>query len=106
VFHNVKIVGNGNIPHFLVEFKDLNVSNVMACINQKIIINLVGAVKPMKKQTYYALKQKKTNHVHTHSSVPIVKAITKRTPIYVHFGNTGSTMNSITKSTSRSVKIG
>ena len=92
--------------HFLVEFKDLNASNVMACINQKIIVNLVGAAKPMKKQTHYALKQKRVNHIHTHLSVPIVEVITRWTPIYVHFGNTGSTVNGTTKSISRSMKIG
>jgi len=91
---------------FLVEFKDPNVSNVTACINQKIIVNLVGAAKPTKKQTHCTLKQKKANHVHTYSSVPIVEVITRQTPIYVHFENTGSTVNSTTKSTSRSVKIG
>ena len=94
------------MPCFLVEFKDPNVSNVTAHINQKIIVNLVGAAKPTKKQTHCTLKQKKANHVHTHSSVPIVEAITRQTPIYVHFENTGSTVNGTTKSTSRSVKIG
>jgi len=89
---------------FLVEFKDLNVSNVMAHINQKIIVNLVSAAKPMKKQTHHVLKQKKANHVHTHSSVPIIEVITRWTPIYVRFGNTDSTMNGTTKSTSRSVE--
>jgi len=91
---------------FLVEFKDLNVLNVTACINQKIIVNLVGATKPMKKQMHCTLKQKKANCVHTHSSVPIVEVITRQTPIYVHFENTGSTVNGTTKSTLRSMKIG
>jgi len=92
--------------HFLVEFKDLNASNVMACINQKIIVNLVGAAKPMKKQTHHALKQKRVNYVHTHSSVPIIEVITRWTPIYVYLGNTGSTVNSTTKSILRFIKIG
>jgi len=93
------------MPCFLVEFKDPNISNVTARINQKIIVNLVGAVKPTKKQTYCTLKQKKVNCVHTHSSVLIVEVITRWTPIYVCFGNTGSTMNGTIKSTLRSVKI-
>jgi len=42
---------NPDIPHFLVEFKDPNASNVTASINQKIIINLVGIAKPMRKLT-------------------------------------------------------
>jgi len=94
------------MPYFLVEFKDPNVSNVMAYINQKIIVNLAGVVKPMKKQTHCTLKQKRANCVCTHSSVPIVKAINRQTLIYVCFGNTGSTMNGTTKSILRSVKIG
>ena len=94
------------MPCFLVEFKDPNTSNITAYINQKIIVNLVGTTKPTKKQTHCTLKLKKTNHVHTHSSVPIVKAITRQTPIYVCFGNTGSIMNSTTKSILRSMKIG
>ena len=60
----------------------------------------------MKKQTHYVLKQKKANCVHTHSSIPIVEAITRWTPIYVCFGNTDSTVNGIIKSTLKSMKIG
>jgi len=67
---------------------------------------LVGAAKPTKKQTHHTLKLKKMNHVCIHSSIPIVEVITRQTPIYVCFGNTGSTVNDTTKSISRSVKIG
>jgi len=93
------------MPYFLVKFKDLNTSNVTAHINQKIIINLVGTAKPTKKQTHHILKQKKANCISTHSGVPIVEVITRQTPIYICFGNTGSTMNGTTKSTLRSMKI-
>jgi len=77
VSHNVKTVGNGDMPLFLVEFRVPNVSNIMACTSPKIITNLVGVVKPMKKQTLHILKLKKVIHVHTHSSVQIVEAITR-----------------------------
>ena len=90
--------------HFLVEFKDLNASNVMACINQKIIVNLVGAAKPMKKPTHLASKLKKANYAHTSSSVLIAMAITRQILIYVHSGNIGSTENGTTKSILRSMK--
>ena len=57
---------NPDIPHFLVEFKNPNASNVTASINQKIIINLVGAAKLMKKQTYPHLEMKKGKpYLHT-----------------------------------------
>jgi len=104
VSHNVKTVGNGDIPLFLVEFRVLNVSNVMAHTSMKIIVNSVGVTKPIKKQTHHTLKLKKMNHVHTHSSVQIVEATTRQTPIYVHSGSIGSIMNGIRKSISRSMK--
>jgi len=78
----------------------------MAQISQKIIVNLVGAAKPTKKQTHCTLKLKKVNYVHTHSSVLIVEAITRWTPIYVPFGNTGSIMNGTIKILLRSMKTG
>ena len=94
------------MPHFLVEFKDPNTSNVMAHISQKIIVNSVDITKLTKKQTYHTLKLKKTNHVYIYSSVPIVKAITRWTPIFVYFRSIGSTMNGIRKNILRSVKTG
>ena len=92
------------MPLFLAEFRVPNMSNVIACTSLKIIANSVGVAKPMKKQIYYALKLKKINHVCTHSSVQIVEAITRQTPIYVHSRSTGSIANGIRKSISRSVK--
>ena len=66
--------------------------------------NLCGAVKPMKKWTYHALKQKKMICVHMFSSAPIAIAIIRQTLIFVRSGNTGSTINNITKNISRSIK--
>jgi len=76
----------------------------MAHISQKIIVNSVGATKPTKKQTHCTLKLKKVNHIHTHSSVLIVEAITRWTPIYVHFGNTSSIVSGTIKIILRSMK--
>ena len=59
MFHNVKIVGNGNTPLYFTEFKNPSTSNVMVHINPKTIINLVSVAKPMKRPTYHVLKQKK-----------------------------------------------
>ena len=78
----------------------------MACISLKIIVNLVGIAKLMKKQTHCVLKLKKVNYICIHSSVQIVKAITRQTPIYVYSGSIGSIINNIRKSISRSVKTG
>jgi len=82
------------------------VSNVVDHINQRIITNLVGVAKPMRRQTHCVWKQSKVNCVHTHSNVPVVKATTKRTPICVCSGSTGSTANGIRRNTSRSMKTG
>ena len=60
MFHNVKIVGNRNIPLCLAEFKDLSASNAMVHINLKTIVNLVGVPKPMKRLTHLTSKQKKS----------------------------------------------
>jgi len=106
VSHNVETVGNGDMPLFLAEFRVSNMSNVMACTSPKIITNLVGVAKPMKKQTLHALKLKKVIHVCTHSSVQIVKVITRRTTIYVCSESTGSITNGIRKSILRSMKTG
>ena len=104
MFHNIKIVGNGDMPLYLVESKDSNVSNLMAHINMRIIINSVGVTKPTKKQTHHALKLKKANHIHTYSSVPIVKMTIRWTSIVVCFGSIGSTANGTRKNTLRSMK--
>ena len=60
MFHNVKIVGNRNIPLCLAEFKDLSASNAMVHINLKTIVNLVSVAKPMKRLTHLTSKQKKS----------------------------------------------
>jgi len=106
VFYSVKIVGNGNTPPCLVEFKDQSTSSVIDLTNPKIIINLGGAAKPMKKQTHHILKQKKMNHVCMFSNALTAMAIIRRTLTFVHSGNTGSTVNGITKNISRSMKTG
>jgi len=59
VFHNVKIVGNRNMPLCLAEFKNLSASNAIVYINPKTIINLVGIAKPIKKTNPPCLKTKK-----------------------------------------------
>jgi len=47
VFHNVKIVGNGDTLCFHAEFKNPNVSSAIDRINLTIIMNSVGVAKPM-----------------------------------------------------------
>ena len=81
-------------------------SNVINCINQRIIVNSVGVAKPMRRQTYHIWKQSEVNCVHTHSNVLIVEVTTKRTPICVCSGSTGSTANGIRRNTLRFMKTG
>ena len=47
---NVKIAGNGDTLCSHVEFKVLNVSNVMVLINQKTTTNLDDVARPMRRQ--------------------------------------------------------
>ena len=56
---NVKIAGNEITRHFLAEFKVQSTSSAMDSTNQKIIVNLAGAAKPMKKTNPPYLETKK-----------------------------------------------
>jgi len=47
VFHNIKIVGNGDTLHFYTKFKDPNTSSATNCINPTTIVNSVGVAKPI-----------------------------------------------------------
>ena len=106
VFHNVKIVGNGDILLCLVEFKDQSVSSITDLTNLKTIVNLGGVTKPTKKQTHHALKQKKMNYVYMFSNALTAIVIIRQTLIFVCSRNTGLTMNSTTKNILRSMKTG
>jgi len=77
VFCNVKIVENRDIPLCLAKFKNLNVLNVIVCINPKTTVNSVDTAKLMKKPCYLVSKLKKTNHAHMSLSVLIVVVITR-----------------------------
>ena len=104
MFHNVKIVGSGDMPPCLVEFKDQSVSSVTDLTNLKTIINLGGTAKPMNKWTHHTLKQKKMNYVCMFSNVLTAVAIIRWTLTFVYSGDTGSTVNDIIKNILRSVK--
>jgi len=60
----------------------------------------------MRKSIPLALRQKKTNHVHTCLSTPTVVEIIKQTPIYVCSGDIGSIASGTSRSTMRSVETG
>jgi len=106
VFHNVKIIGNGDTLLCHVKFKDLNISNAIVWINPKTTTNLVGVAKLMKRPIHYASKQKKVNCAHMSSNVQTAEVIIRWILTYVHSGNIGLTRNSITKRILRSVKTG
>jgi len=59
VFHNVKIVGNGNILLCYAEFKNLNTSNATVCINLKTTANSVIVAKLMKRLTHHTSNEKR-----------------------------------------------
>jgi len=69
VYPNAKTAGSGVMQHSLAEYKVPSVSSAMVLTNQKIIVNLDGAVRQMKKQTLFDLKQRKGNYVHIRSNV-------------------------------------
>jgi len=54
----------------------------MVPINWKTITSLVGAIRPMRKQTYHALKLKRANCACILSNVQIAEVIIKQTQIY------------------------
>jgi len=103
---NVKIAGNEITRHFLAEFKVQSTSSAMDSTNQRIIVNLAGAAKPMKKQTHHILKQRKVNHVHTPLSASTVEANIRQTLIYICSGRINSIENSTRRNTLRSMKTG
>jgi len=78
----------------------------MVLTNWKIIVNLDGITRQMKKQTPLNSKQRKGNHAHTHSNVQTVREITKLTQINVHSGGINSTGNGSRKNMLRSMKTG
>ena len=77
VFHNVKIVRNGDTSPYLVEFKNRSASSIIDLTNLKTIVNLGSSAKPMKKWTHHTLKQKKANCIHMFSNALTVVATTR-----------------------------
>jgi len=74
--------------------------------NRRIIVNLAGAARPMKRLTHHTLKPRKANHAHTSSNVPTVEANIRQTLLYVCSGRTDSIENGTRRNTLRSVKTG
>ena len=70
-------------------------SNAMDHTNWNIIENLVDAARLMPKSIRQDWKQKKENHVPTHSSAPTVEETILPTLINVHFGVISSIGNGI-----------
>jgi len=68
-FHNVKIAGDGVTQCSHAGSKDQNALSAMVPTNWKTIVSSVGATRPTRKQTCYALKLKRANHAHILSNV-------------------------------------
>ena len=79
-------------------------SNAMDHTNWNIIENLVDAARLMPKSICQDWKQKKENHVPTHSSASTVEETILPTLINVHFGIISSIGNGIWENTVRSMK--
>jgi len=74
--------------------------------NQRIIANLAGTARLMKRLTHHALKPRKMNYACTPLSVPIVEVNIRQTLLYVCSGRTASIENGTRKNTLRSMKTG
>lgn len=88
------------------EFKEPNVSNVMAPTNLNITDISLGVIKLMKKQTHLDSKQRRAWFALIPSDASIIKVIIKQTPIYVPFGDIVSIVTGTTKNNKNSVKVG
>ena len=78
----------------------------MVLTNWKIIVNLDGITRQIKKQTPLDSKQRKGNYAHTHSNVQTVREIIKLTLTNVHSRSTISIGNSSRRNMLRSMKTG
>jgi len=88
----------------LAEYKDLSVSNATVLTSWKTIMNLGGVARQTRKQILLDLRQRRVNHVCTHSSVQIVRGTTKLTQISVYSGGIDSTESGSRRNIPRSMK--
>jgi len=102
--YSVKTAGDGVTQLFHVGSKVQSASSAIDPTNWRTIVNSAGIARLMKKLIHHTSKLKKTNHVHTHLSVPIVEVNIRRTLQYVHSGGTISIESSTRRSILRSVK--
>ena len=103
---NIKIVGDGAIQLFHVEYKGLNASSVIDLTNQRITVNLAGIAKPTRRPTSLISKLKRASYALTHSNVLTAVASIKQTQPLVCSGKIGLIGTGTKRSTLRSVKTG
>ena len=93
VCSSVKIAGGGATQHFLAEYRNLSVLNVMDLTNQRITTNSGGTAKQTKNYIHLVSKQRRVNHAPTCSNVPTVGEIIKPILTNAHSGGIASTEN-------------
>jgi len=77
----------------------------MAPTNPNITVNLHGVTRQIRSLTLLDLRLRGVNHVLTHSSVPIVKAIIKQIQTCTSSGSIASTMIGTTKNNKNFAKV-
>ena len=85
---NTKIAGDGDIQHSLVGSKNQSASSIAVLTNWRTTMNLVGVIRPTKRQTCLTLTPKRTNLAHIPSNTLIAEGTIKQTQIHVCFGRT------------------
>ena len=102
---SVKTVGNEVIWSVCIEFREQNVSNVMALTKLSITANSCSVAKLMKRLILLGSKPSRESLVPTPSNVQTARVNIKQTPLIVHSGNIGSIKNSILKNMQKFKKI-
>jgi len=97
VFHNVKIVGNGDIPLSHVALIDQSMSNAIVFIKSNIIGILLGAVRQISEQIHQDLRLSRENLALIVSNILIARVTIKLILTSVSFGCTISTRSGMSK---------
>ena len=105
MYRSAKTAGSGATLLFHAGFKELSMSNVMACTSQNTIENLDGAARLTTRSIHQDWKLKKGNLAPTRSSARTVMETILPTPINACFGATGSTGSGTRENMLRSMRI-
>jgi len=99
---NARIASNGDMQLCSTIFRDP--LSAIDLINLKIIANLGGVAKQMKKLTPLNSRLRRVNLALTSSSTPTVVETIRQIPISIYSGRIGSIANGTSRNTIRSMK--